>query len=194
MIDDERRAEDIDPFGVIAQAQAHPAEHLGSVAPVVRPDQTLRSKCHLLPAGAQAYPASLTVTELENCRAACPRVPGQFPPCTQVIGTEAGNLTGGILSHAAGGVLWSLSSRALGPRKFMKNGHNDVPEQIRAIPFVFSTRSILPTGFSTLRFPDGTREVAGDLPTTLGETCLRQIADVPFFVMSASLAVDFPAC
>jgi len=152
VIDDERRAEDIDPFGVIAQAQAHPAEHLGSVAPVVRPDQTLRSRCHLLPAGAQAYPASLTVTELENCRAACPRVPGQVPPCTQVIGTEAGNLTGGVLSHAAGGVLWSL------------------------------------------RFPEGTREVAGDLPTTLGETCLRQIADVPFFVMSASLAVDFPAC
>jgi hypothetical protein len=34
----------------------------------------------------------------------------------------------------------------------MKNGHNDILEPIGAIPFVFSTRSFLANGFSTLRF------------------------------------------
>jgi len=33
----------------------------------------------------------------------------------------------------------------------MKNGHNDMMEPIRAIPFVFSTSSFLANGLSTLR-------------------------------------------
>jgi len=33
----------------------------------------------------------------------------------------------------------------------MKNGHNDMLEQIRAIPFVFSTASFCASGFSRLR-------------------------------------------
>jgi hypothetical protein len=33
----------------------------------------------------------------------------------------------------------------------MKNGHNDMLEPIGAIPFLFSTRSFLANGFSTLR-------------------------------------------
>jgi hypothetical protein len=33
----------------------------------------------------------------------------------------------------------------------MKNGHNDMLEAIGAIPFVFSTKSFLANGFSTLR-------------------------------------------
>jgi len=48
--------------------------------------------------------------------------------------------------------LRSLSPWAFGPRKPMKNGHNDMLEPIRAIPFVFSTTSFLASGFSTPAF------------------------------------------
>jgi hypothetical protein len=38
----------------------------------------------------------------------------------------------------------------------MNNGHNDMLNAVRSIPFVFSTSSFLASGFSTLRFPKGT--------------------------------------
>jgi hypothetical protein len=47
----------------------------------------------------------------------------------------------------------------------MKNGHNDVLEPIGAIPFLFSTRSFLANGFSTLRLLAWRRSV---LPTGAG--------------------------
>jgi len=37
---------------------------------------------------------------------------------------------------------------AFGPRKLMKNRHNDMPCPIRTIPFVFSTSLFFASGFS----------------------------------------------
>ena len=45
----------------------------------------------------------------------------------------------------------TLSPWASGPRKLMKNGHNDTLEALRAIPFIFNADSFGAAGFSRLR-------------------------------------------
>ena len=72
-------------------------------------------------------------------------------------GALGGGAGASILSSRAGAdsAFWSLSPWAFGPRKLMRNGHNDMFQPIRAIPFVFSTDSFLAGGFSTLRCPGG---------------------------------------
>ena len=49
------------------------------------------------------------------------------------------------------GYFSTLSTWASGPRKVMKNGHSDVQEPIRAIPFNFSASTFWGGDFSSLR-------------------------------------------
>jgi len=58
---------------------------------------------------------------------------------------------GGVAGVVAQTCSLGLSPWASGPRKFMKNGGNDMLKPISAIPFFFSTSSFIANGFSTLR-------------------------------------------
>jgi hypothetical protein len=63
----------------------------------------------------------------------------------------------------------------------MKNGHNDMLEPIGAIPFLFSTRSFLANGFSTLRL---LRESGWHEPQTLASRSVLPGLPHDFFLVA----------